>query len=119
MSRVCAVCGKGQMTGHKVSHSNIKTNRTFKPNVHKVTFINKNGKVVTEYVCTRCLRKVERYVKAPKAAKNAEEKIAAFAEPVDKIVEDEVLTETAETEETEKETEEEKKEEDTPIDDLV
>nr|MCR5553729.1 50S ribosomal protein L28 [bacterium] len=27
MSRVCSVCGKGKMSGHTVSHSNIKTNR--------------------------------------------------------------------------------------------
>ena len=51
MSRVCAICGKGQMSGHNVSHSNRKTNRVFKANVQKVEV---NGK--SEYVCTRCLR---------------------------------------------------------------
>ena len=44
MSRVCAICGKGRMTGHKVSHSNRKSNRTWNANVQKVK-IEINGKV--------------------------------------------------------------------------
>ena len=55
MSRVCAVCGKGKMGGHKVSHSNIKTNRTFDANVQKKT-IEVNGVKSREYVCTRCIK---------------------------------------------------------------
>ena len=47
MSKVCSICGKGTMSGNKVSHSNIKTRRSWTPNVQKV-----DG----EYVCTRCLR---------------------------------------------------------------
>jgi len=53
MSRVCAVCGKGPMKGHLVSHSNIKTNKAYKANVHK-TAVEIDGKVSTEYVCTKC-----------------------------------------------------------------
>ena len=34
MSKVCQVTGKRPMTGHNVSHSNIKTNRRFEPNLH-------------------------------------------------------------------------------------
>lgn len=57
----CEVCGKGVSFGKKYSHSHIRTNRQFKPNVQRV-------KVLVEktptrlYVCTRCLRsgKVER-----------------------------------------------------------
>ena len=30
MSRVCAVCGKGKMNGHLVSHSNKNINKTQK-----------------------------------------------------------------------------------------
>jgi|AGTN01.2.fsa_nt_gi ribosomal protein L28 len=56
MSRVCSVCGKGLMTGHKVSHSNIKTNRTWGANVQKVKTTAENGATKYEYVCTRCLR---------------------------------------------------------------
>ena len=33
MSKVCAICGKSKMSGNKVSHSNRKTKRTFKPNL--------------------------------------------------------------------------------------
>ena len=59
MSRVCSVCGKGQQSGNNVSHSKRRTRRTFKANVQMVTYV-KDGKTVTDYVCTRCLKKVER-----------------------------------------------------------
>ncbi len=61
MSRVCSICGKGQTAGNNVSHSNRKTKRTFQANVQKVSY-KKDGKVVTDYVCARCLKsdKVER-----------------------------------------------------------
>ena len=55
MSRVCAVCGKGKMTGNNVSHSNLKTKRVSKPNLHKVD-IDVNGEKKSEYVCTKCLK---------------------------------------------------------------
>lgn len=60
MSRVCSVCGKGQTSGNNVSHSKRRTRRTFKANVQKVSYVNKEGKVVNDYVCTRCLKTVER-----------------------------------------------------------
>ena len=61
MSRVCSVCGKGQTSGNNVSHSNRKTRRTFQANVQKVSYV-KDGKVVNDYVCARCLKrnKIER-----------------------------------------------------------
>ncbi len=34
MSKVCQVTGKRPITGHNVSHSNIKTKRRFEPNLH-------------------------------------------------------------------------------------
>lgn len=37
MSRVCELTGKAVMSGHKVSHSQRKTNRKFLPNLHIVT----------------------------------------------------------------------------------
>ena len=37
MSRRCELTAKGPMVGHKVSHSNIKTKRSFEPNLVKVT----------------------------------------------------------------------------------
>ena len=59
MSRVCTVCGKGQTTGNNVSHSKRRTRRTFKANVQKVSYV-QGGKTLTGYVCTRCLKTVER-----------------------------------------------------------
>lgn len=61
MSRVCSVCGKGQMSGNQVSHSHRKTRRSWGANVQKVKYV-KNGSLVSGYVCTRCLRsgKIER-----------------------------------------------------------
>jgi len=57
MSRVCSICGKGPMSGHKVSHSNVKTNRTWGVNVHKVAVATSaTGVAKAQYVCTRCLR---------------------------------------------------------------
>lgn len=56
MSRVCSLCGKGSMSGNKVSHSNIKTKRSWGANVHKVDLVQENGTVKSEYVCTRCLK---------------------------------------------------------------
>ena len=55
MSKVCAICGKGKVSGNNVSHSNRKTKRTFSVNVHKVK-VEIDGVVSNEYVCTRCLR---------------------------------------------------------------
>ena len=57
----CDICGKGVVFGHNVSHSNRKTNRTWKPNVRKVKAV-VDGTNKTVHVCSRCLRsgKVER-----------------------------------------------------------
>jgi len=57
----CELCGKGVTFGHNVSHSNRKTNRTWKPNIRRVKAV-VGGSVKTVYVCSRCLRsgKVER-----------------------------------------------------------
>lgn len=38
MSRVCQVTGKHRLVGNKVSHSNVKTKRTFEPNLLKKRF---------------------------------------------------------------------------------
>jgi len=59
----CNFCEKSVVFGLKVSHSNRKTNRTWKPNVRKVKAV-VNGAHKSVYVCTRCLRsgKVQRAV---------------------------------------------------------
>lgn len=58
---ICEVCKKKVVYGCNVSHSNRKTNRTFKPNIKRVKVVD-NGTHKTVYVCSRCLRsgKVER-----------------------------------------------------------
>lgn len=57
----CDLCGKGVVFGHNVSHSNRKTNRTWKPNIRRVKAV-VNGSAKTVNVCSRCLRsgKIER-----------------------------------------------------------
>jgi len=65
MSRVCVVCGKGKTTGHNVSHSNRKTNRTFEANVQKVQ-VEVNGKTTQEYMCTKCIKTTKKASKIGK-----------------------------------------------------
>jgi large subunit ribosomal protein L28 len=64
MANRCEICGKGAMTGNLVSHSNIKTKRTTKPNLHKIKVVI-DGKPDRIRVCTRCLRsgKIEKRIK--------------------------------------------------------
>ena len=49
------ICGKGVTFGLKVSHSNRKTNRQWKPNIRTVK-ADVNGTHKTLHVCSRCLR---------------------------------------------------------------
>ena len=37
MSKVCEFCGKHAVAGHSISHSHRVVNRTFKPNIQRVT----------------------------------------------------------------------------------
>jgi large subunit ribosomal protein L28 len=59
----CDICGKGVTFGKKYSHSHIRTNRQWKPNLQRVKVLVK-GTPQKIYVCTRCLRsgKVQRAV---------------------------------------------------------
>ena len=60
MSRVCELTGKGRQIGHKVSHANNKTKRTFLPNLQNVTLLSDAlGKGVKLRVSTHGLRTVE------------------------------------------------------------
>ncbi|ABZ84703.1 50S ribosomal protein l28 [Heliomicrobium modesticaldum Ice1] len=63
MARKCAICGKGVQMGMQVSHSHIRTKRTWSPNLQRVRAVVK-GAPVRLNVCTRCLRsgKVQRSV---------------------------------------------------------
>jgi large subunit ribosomal protein L28 len=51
----CDVCSKDISFGLKVSHSNKKTNRAWKPNVRRVKIVD-NGTNKSINICTRCLR---------------------------------------------------------------
>ncbi|MCP4676891.1 MAG: 50S ribosomal protein L28 [Deltaproteobacteria bacterium] len=64
MANRCEICGKDAMTGNLVSHSNIKTKRTSKPNVQRIK-VYVDGTPKRMRVCTRCLRsgKVEKRTK--------------------------------------------------------
>lgn len=70
MGKFCQVCGKGLMTGHNVSHSNRKTNRTWAPNVQRVRIVLDDNRTIHANVCTRCLRNgyVQRAVREVKTA---------------------------------------------------
>lgn len=55
MSRVCEICGKGAMTGNKVSHSNRKSSKTFNANIQEVT-LELDGKSTKVKACTKCIK---------------------------------------------------------------
>ncbi|MBA3649782.1 MAG: 50S ribosomal protein L28 [Chitinophagales bacterium] len=61
MSKVCQITGKRSMSGHKVSHSNIKTNRRFMPNLQKKRFyISEEDKWIELKVSTSALRTINK-----------------------------------------------------------
>lgn len=55
MSRKCEICGKGQVSGNNVSHSNRHTRRKWNANIQTVRVM-ENGTVSRKNVCTRCIR---------------------------------------------------------------
>lgn len=55
MARKCAVCGKGVQVGMQLSHSHIRTKRTWSPNLQRVKAL-VDGTPRRILVCTRCLR---------------------------------------------------------------
>ncbi len=65
MGRVCEICGRRPRAGNKVSHSNRKSRRFWKPNVAKL-FVEYEGAKRRMYVCMKCLKrgKVKKVIKA-------------------------------------------------------
>lgn len=55
MARKCAICGKGVQVGMQLSHSHIRTKRTWSPNLQRVKAL-VDGTPRRILVCTRCLR---------------------------------------------------------------
>ncbi len=61
MSRVCAInASKAVLTGHKVSHSNIKTKRRFLPNLQAISFMSEAlGRKITLRITPNTIRSIE------------------------------------------------------------
>lgn len=61
MSKVCKLTGKRPISGHHVSHSNVKTKRRFVPNLQrKRFFIPETGETVTLRVSTSAIRNINK-----------------------------------------------------------
>jgi len=57
MSRICQITGKRPITGHHVSHSNIKTKRWFRPNIQvKRFYIPEEDRWITLKVSAKGIR---------------------------------------------------------------
>jgi large subunit ribosomal protein L28 len=55
MARVCEVCGKGPLFGHKISHAHNVSKRRWNVNLQNVrVFL--NGATKRLRVCTSCIR---------------------------------------------------------------
>ena len=60
MARRCQLTGKKVIFGRNVSHSNVKTNRRFEPNLQNATlYSDALHRKVGMRVCTRALRTVQ------------------------------------------------------------
>ena len=55
MARVCDVCGRGPMFGHKISHAHNVSNRRWNINLQKVRAVI-SGATKKIRVCTSCIR---------------------------------------------------------------
>ncbi len=63
MSGKCQICGKEKSSGFMLSHSHIRTKRSWKPNIQKIRALI-DGVPQRIKVCTRCLKagKVKRAI---------------------------------------------------------
>jgi len=55
MARTCAVCAKGPVTGHNVSHAKNRTNRRWYPNLQTVRVL-VDGAPRRIRVCAQCIK---------------------------------------------------------------
>ena len=74
MAQRCDICGKGPLSGNRVSHAHNVTHRRFHPNLQRVRAV-LNGVQRRVRVCTRCLRSG----KVAKPAAKAKKAVAASA----------------------------------------
>ena len=56
MPRICEVCGKKPMSGHRISHAHNLTKRRFEANLRTIRAKAPGGNARRTRVCTRCLR---------------------------------------------------------------
>jgi len=62
MSRTCEITGKNSASGHKVSHSQVKTKRKFRVNLQKKNLINPaTGLKMTLRISTSALRTLKKW----------------------------------------------------------
>ena len=67
MSRKCEITGKSSATGHKVSHSQVKTKRKFRVNLQKKNLINPaTGEKMSVRLSTSALRTLKKWQKEGK-----------------------------------------------------
>ncbi|MBC7746808.1 50S ribosomal protein L28 [Pedobacter sp.] len=59
MAARCELTGKGKQFGHNVSFSLRRTNRVFKPNLQKKTFL-VDGQKVTMHISTQAIRTLKK-----------------------------------------------------------
>jgi len=52
----CDICGKGKLSGNKVSHANNRSKKMSKPNLQSIKTVSDKGSHVRMHVCTRCIR---------------------------------------------------------------
>jgi large subunit ribosomal protein L28 len=69
MAQRCRICGKGSISGNRISHAHNVTHRRFQPNLQRVRAI-VDGVQRRIRVCTRCLRsgRVRKAVRQPRPA---------------------------------------------------
>jgi len=72
MAMRCDICGKGVLIGRNVSHSRQRTRKLSLPNLHSFRGI-LNGKKGKWKLCTKCLRKVKKLIKADVKADESKE----------------------------------------------
>lgn len=76
MSRTCELMGIHALTGHKVSHSNIKTNTRQHPNLQKKRYhIDELSQTVTLTLSTRAIRTIDLHGGITKALYQAKEEL--------------------------------------------
>ncbi|MGH9405708.1 MAG: 50S ribosomal protein L28 [Terriglobia bacterium] len=55
MARACEICGKGPVSGNRISHAHNVTARRWKPNLRRIRVL-VNGARRSLLVCTSCIR---------------------------------------------------------------